>query len=84
MGIASWIHDYGIIASVSFLQLIDEHAFVVGLEIGNLVSRETLAELHEIFLKGEATIDLGFAFAQEVEVGAVENEDFPLGIFLQK
>lgn len=84
MGIASGVHHHGIILSISLLQFVDKHAFVVGLEIANLVFGEAFTELRDEFVKRETAIDFGLAFADEVEVGTVEDEDFHLEIFLQK
>ena len=76
VGIGSRIHHYATIEAVSLLQFVDDDAFVVGLEIGNLVLWKTTAQLGQKVLKRDVSVDFGFAFAQEVQVGTVENEDF--------
>ena len=84
VGIAARVHHYGIVLSVGLLQLVNQNAFVVGLELRNLVLWKTLAELHKILFKGEASVDFRFALAQKVKVRAVENEDFHQQIFVAK
>lgn len=81
VGIGSGIHHHGVKLAVSGLQLVNQNTFVVRLEIGNLVLRETLAELRQIGLEGEVSVDFRLAFAQKVQVGSVEDENFHLGIF---
>ena len=76
VGIGSRIHHYATIEAVSLLQFVDDDAFVVGLEIGNLVLWKATAQPGQKVLKRDVSVDFGFAFAQEVQVGAVENEDF--------
>ena len=76
VGVASGVHHHGVVLSVSLLQFVDQQAFVVGLEIGDFVLWKTFAELGQVIVKGNVTIDFGLAFAEEVEVGAVEDEDF--------
>ena len=76
MGIASRIHHHGIILTVSFLQLVNQDAFMVGLEIGDFVLRKTLAKLRQIVFKGKSAVDFRLTFAEKVKVGTVENEDF--------
>lgn len=63
VGVGTRVHHHGIILSVSCLQLVNQHAFVVGLEIGNLMLRESLAELRQVFVEREMTIDFWLAFA---------------------
>ena len=76
VSVGSRIHHYATIKTVSLLQFVNDDAFVVGLEIGNLVLWKTTAQLGQKVLKRDVSVDFGFAFAQEVQVGAVENEDF--------
>ena len=63
VGIASWVHHHGIILTVSCLQLVDQDAFVVGLEIGELMLGETLTELRQVFVERKIAINFGFTFA---------------------
>ena len=63
VGIATRVYHHGVIMPVGFLQLVDHHALMVGLGIGKLVLGETLAELNEILLKGEPSVDFRLAFA---------------------
>ena len=49
--------------TVSLLQLVNQHALVVGLEISNLVLGETLAELHQVFFEREVTVDFRLTLA---------------------
>ena len=75
MGIASRVHHHGVELPIGILQFVDQHAFMVGLEIGDFVLGETFAELWQIVFEGDIAIDFGLALAEEVEVGAVEDED---------
>ena len=63
VGIASRVHHHGVILAVGLLQLVDQDTFVVGLEIGDLVLGETLAELGQVFFEREISVNLGFALA---------------------
>ena len=63
VGVGTRVHHHGIILTVSCLQLVNQDAFVVGLEIGNLMLRESLAELRQVFFEREMTIDFWLAFA---------------------
>lgn len=76
VGIASGVHHHGVELTVGLLQLIDQHAFVVGLEIDNFMLCETLTELRQIVFEGDITIDFRLALAEKIEVGTVEDEDF--------
>ena len=63
VGVGSRVHDHGIILTVSLLQLVNQNAFVVRLEIGEFMFGEPLAEFWQVILKRDMTIDFGFAFA---------------------
>ena len=63
VGVGTRVHHHGIVLTVSCLQLVDQDTFVVGLEIGNLMLRESLAELRQVFVEKEMTIDFWLAFA---------------------
>ncbi len=45
VGIGSRVHHHGIVSTVSFLKLVDQNAFVIGLKIGKLMLWETFVEL---------------------------------------
>lgn len=63
VGVGTRVHHHGIILSVSCLQLVDQHAFVVGLEIGELMLGKALAELRQVFAERKIAINFGFTFA---------------------
>lgn len=81
VGVASWIHHHGIVLSISLLQFVDEAALMVRLVVGNLVLRKRFDEFWQVFFEGHRAIDFGFALAQQVEVGTVEDENFHLETF---
>ena len=84
VGIGSRVHHHGVKLSIGLLQLVDEAAFMIGLVVNELMLRELRFEMLEMGLKRGAAVNLGLSLAEQVEVGAVENEDFHLEIFLQK
>ena len=84
VGIASRIHHHGIILIISLLQLVDKATLVVRLIVGNLMLRKGFDEFGMVVFKGHRAIDFGLAFAQQIEVWAVENEYFHLETFLQR
>ena len=45
VGVGSRVHHHGIVSTVSFLELVDQNAFVIGLKIGELMLRETFMKL---------------------------------------
>ena len=60
-----------------FVYLVDEGAFVVGLEGVYLAVAGCCLGFH-LFLdlvEGDGTVDIGFAFAEAIEVWAVEESD---------
>ena len=63
VGVGSRIHHHGIILPVSLLQLVNQHAFVVRLEIGKLMQREALAQFGQVILEGNGAIDFRLSFA---------------------
>ena len=59
------------------MNLVDQSAFVVGLESVNLAIAGRRLVFHLILdlVEGDGTIHLGFAFPQSIEVGAVEESN---------
>ena len=45
VGVGSRVHHHGVVLTVSFLKLVDQNAFVIGLKIGELMLRETFVKL---------------------------------------
>lgn len=84
VGVATGVHHHAVILVVGLLQLVDQYAFMVRLEIGDLVLGKAAAELFKIGLERHRAVDFRFALAQKVEVGAVEDEDFHRWNFSQK
>ncbi len=71
VGVASGVHHNGVILSISLLQFVDQQAFVIGLEVGELVLGKTFVKLEQILFEGLTAVYFGFTLAQEVEVGTV-------------
>ena len=84
VGIAAGVHHHGVVLSVGGLQLVDQNALVVGLAIMDFVLWETLAKLWQVVVEGETSVNFGFALAQKVQIGSVEDENFHRVLFLQK
>ena len=57
------------------MNAVDDVAFVVGLEVVDLDIGISLTQCFEEVFESLSAVDAGFAMAQEVEVGAVDNED---------
>ena len=84
VGIASWVHHHCVESAVSGLKLVDETAFMVRLEIRQLVLRKPLLQRLEISFERYRTIDFWLAFSEQIEVGTVDDKYFHCLIFLQK
>ena len=65
----------GIVTIPCEVNAVDDVAFVVGLEVVDLDIGISLTQCFEEVLESLCTVDAGFAMAQEVEVGAVDDED---------
>ena len=76
MGIAARIQQNRIIRKPHFMELVDDFAFDIALEIVQVDLRKHRPQLGKIVLKGPAAVDFGLALAQQVEVGAVDDDDF--------
>ena len=76
VGIATRVHHDGITSANGLLQFVNHDAFVVGLEIVNLMLRESATELGDEFFEGNVPVDFRLSLSDEVEIGTVENEDF--------
>ena len=75
MCVAAGVEDDAIVREAAFVQLVDELAFHVALEIIEMDVREEVLQFREVFLERIATVDIRFAPAEQVEVRSVENED---------
>ena len=69
------IDDDAIRGEADFLQFVDQKALVVALKIVQFSGRKIKLELLEKLRKAGRTIDFRLAFAQKVEVGAVDDPD---------
>ncbi len=67
-------HD-AVVAEAYFVQLVQYRTFVVGLKVRELQVREGFLQLGEKVVERAVAVDAGLAAAEQVKVGAVENEN---------
>lgn len=77
MGEATGVNDDCIDVTAGFVDAIDDGAFVVGLEVGkcHVEGARLLLRRGDYVREGGGAVDGGFAGTEEVEVGAVDEED---------
>ena len=77
MRIGARIQDDPVIDPARGMQLVDQHAFVVGLhKIGFDTQRLCLGVAHTLYvMQGHGAVNLWLAGAKQVEVGAVQDQD---------
>ena len=76
MGIASAIEHHAIVVAGGLLQRVDQLPFVVGLEVVDLVVGQRSTQLGKVCLEGEASVDGALALPLQIEVGAVQDQNF--------
>ena len=75
VGVGTGIEDDAIDGEAHLMEFVDEGALMIALEIVYLHVGVLRPQLLQIVIEGASTIDVGFAAAEEVEVGTVEDED---------
>lgn len=76
VSVGTGVEDYAIDAfSTCFVEAVDQSPFVIALVEGEGVGRETAMQIGFQIGKRRRPIDLRFARAKEVEVGAIEDEE---------
>ena len=75
MGIAPGIQDDATVVKAHSLQAVHDFALDIALEYINRVLRMLLNQFLQVLVEGTVAIDLGFTFAHEVQVGAVDDVD---------
>ena len=58
------------------MQLVDQLALDIRLEVVHLALRECRAQTLDKLLEGFGAVDVGIASPLQIEIGAVENQDF--------
>ena len=77
MGIGPCVEHHAVnVFCYGLLQTVDEKAFYVALEIEKFHLRIALAELVEAAVHRAVAVDARLALSEQVEVGAVENQNF--------
>ena len=77
VGIGSCVEHHAVnVFCYGLLQTVDEKAFYVALEIEKFHLRIALAELVEATVHRAVAVDARLALSEQVEVGAVENQNF--------
>ena len=75
MRIPTGVNDDTIDRKTQFVKFVNQFAFVVRLKIVYLHLRELLFDCFQVVDKRAAAVDIRFAFAQQIQVGAVQNQD---------
>lgn len=76
MCISSGIDEYGIKVKSNFMDFIDDFSFNIALKIIELQTRKLGFQCLKIIFKRSTAINFRFSFSQEIEIWAVEDEDF--------
>ncbi len=76
VSVTTGIQDDTIIIKADPLQFVDQFSFHIALKIAGLNIGVFLFKGIQKLLKGHIAIDIGFSFAEQVEIGAVDNGDF--------
>ena len=82
VGIGTGIEHDAVVSESHLLHLVDEFSLHIALIVVYLHAGIALPQLFETSLKGVAAIDARFAFAQQVEVGTVDNLYLHLVLFM--
>ena len=71
------VEDDAVVSKADLVELIDQLALVVALEVlqRHVVLYELALEVDHEILKGVLAVDLRLALAEQVEVGAVDDDD---------
>lgn len=75
MRIPARVHNDSILSESIFVQGVDEDAFMIGLDVGDIYVLIFKLEFFQIFLKSCTTIDLWLSLSEQIEIGAVEYKD---------
>ena len=76
MGIRSRVEDDAFETEADFVNFVEQRPFVIGLKVVQFYLRIPCFQILEVIFERLAAVDTGFALAQQVQVGAVEEENF--------
>ncbi len=76
MGVAAGIQNDTIMIKPHPLQFVDQFTFYIALKIADRYIGVFLPEGIEVLLKRHIAVDIGFSFAEQIEIGAVDDGDF--------
>lgn len=76
VGVCAWVHHHPVVLAVSFLQLVDQTSFVVGLVVVDLCFGEGGSQCCEIILERNSPVNLRLTPAEKVEIWAVDDDYF--------
>ena len=76
VGVGAGVEDDAVGRESYLVELVDEVALVVALEVGELHSGVLGTELGEVVVEAASAVDAGLTGAEEVEVGTVDDEIF--------
>lgn len=78
VGICGGVEYDAVCGEADGLELVDESAFAIGLEVGEVELGEFRAQGLQVVFEGESSVEGGGSSVEEVEVGAVND---PEGVF---
>ena len=76
MGVTARIEHHAVVATNGFMQLVDQLALDIRLEVIHLALRECHAQTLDKFLESFGAVDVCIASSLQIEVRTVENQDF--------
>src|SRR5690606_1364405 len=76
MGISRGIQDDAVPRKADLLDLADDLAFDIGMEMGQFHLGELLLQLCKKTLKGGTSIYFWFPFSQKAQIGTVDDHEF--------
>lgn len=72
MRIPARVHNDSILSESILVQGVDEDAFMIGLDVGDIYVWIFKPEFFQVVLKSCITIDLWLSLSEQIEVGAVK------------
>ena len=76
MGVTARIEHHAVVTSLRLVQRIDQYALDVGLHAAEFDVRIAFPQPAQQVIERPSAIDVGLPLSLEVEVGAVEDQDF--------
>lgn len=74
MRISTGVEDDAVVVETDFVDPVDQFSLDVTLKISDLAGRVCRAKLFEKSFKCRTPVDIGLPFAQQIEIGTIDNK----------